>query len=255
MTAGFWTRATQNRFKEALAPFTDGDDPDVVEESLIAIGRSATSTGSVCEYSVSGEITEAFRTFHGLMESLADVPDPRTKKTSRTGNTKRPSRTSSMPLGGFVTNTSCRMNWQYEVYGWLSDTRVQRDRMLRRPRRLSIRRLSVSSNGLLSSSESKKTCRRTYGEGHRSSSVGVLQPSEQVMKQRTLREAIRDNQRHFKYERMLRQIRLRIYEYEDAGKLEKAQRVIAKCKAICGPRWEARQKLIQDRHLHRVWDR
>ena len=85
--------------------------------------------------------------------------------------------------------------------------------------------------------------------------VSVLQPSEQVMKQRTLREAIRDNQRHFKYERMLRQIRLRIFEYEDAGNLEKAQRVIEKCKASCGPRWEARQKRIQDRHLHRVWNR
>lgn len=75
------------------------------------------------------------------------------------------------------------------------------------------------------------------------------------MKQRTLREAIRDNQRHYKYEQMLRQIRLRIFEYEDSGKIEKAQRVVAKIKLICGPRWEARQKRIQDRHLHRVWDR
>ncbi|MEW4453047.1 hypothetical protein AB1L30_10255 [Bremerella sp. JC817] len=75
------------------------------------------------------------------------------------------------------------------------------------------------------------------------------------MKQRTLKEEIRDNQRHFKYERMLHRIRLRIFEYEESSKLEKAQRVIAKCKAICGPRWEARQKQIQDRHLHRVWDR
>ena len=75
------------------------------------------------------------------------------------------------------------------------------------------------------------------------------------MKQRTLREAIRDNQRHFKYERVLRRIRLRIFEYEDAGKLDKAQRVIAKCKTICEPRWEKRAKRIQDQQLHRIWNR
>ncbi|MAX37655.1 MAG: hypothetical protein CME33_13945 [Gimesia sp.] len=75
------------------------------------------------------------------------------------------------------------------------------------------------------------------------------------MKQRTLREAIRDNQRHFKYERILRQIRLRIFDYEDDGNLEKAQRIIARIKVICGPRWMARAKRLEDRKLHRIWDR
>jgi len=75
------------------------------------------------------------------------------------------------------------------------------------------------------------------------------------MKQRTLKEAIRENQRHYKYERMLRRIRLNIFEYEDAGKLEKAQRIIGKIKAICGPRWDARAKRRQDEMLHRMWDR
>ena len=71
---------------------------------------------------------------------------------------------------------------------------------------------------------------------------------------RTLKQAIRDNQRHYKYERMLRRIRLRIFEYEDSGNLEKAQRIITKIKEICGPRWEARAKRLEDRKLHRVWD-
>ncbi|MBR9802468.1 hypothetical protein GYB59_12640 [bacterium] len=72
------------------------------------------------------------------------------------------------------------------------------------------------------------------------------------MKQRTLKEAIRDNQRHFKYERMLRRIRLHIFEYEDAGKLDKAHRVIDKIKAICGPRWDARQKRLEEERLSRL---
>lgn len=74
------------------------------------------------------------------------------------------------------------------------------------------------------------------------------------MRQKTLRKAIRDNRRHFKYERMLRRIRLRIFEYEDSGNLEKAHRVIASIKVICGPRWSARTKRLEDRKLHRVWD-
>ena len=69
------------------------------------------------------------------------------------------------------------------------------------------------------------------------------------MKQRTLKQAIRDNRRHYKYEKVLRRVRLRIFEYEYAGKLEKAQRVIAKCKQICGPRWERRAKRLEEKRL------
>ena len=43
----------------------------------------------------------------------------------------------------------------------------------------------------------------------------------------SLRQAIRDNQRFHKYEKLLRQIRLRVFEYEDSGRSEKAERVIA----------------------------
>lgn len=75
------------------------------------------------------------------------------------------------------------------------------------------------------------------------------------MNHRSLKQAVRENRRHFKYERLLRRIRLRIFEYEDKGKLAQAQRIIAKCKLICGPRWEARQKRIQDRHALRLWER
>ena len=52
---------------------------------------------------------------------------------------------------------------------------------------------------------------------------------------KSLRQAIRDNRRFHKYERMLRRIRLRIFNYEDQGKLENAQRVIARIKASADP--------------------
>jgi hypothetical protein len=66
-----------------------------------------------------------------------------------------------------------------------------------------------------------------------------------------LKRKIRDNRRVHKYERLLRHIRVRTYEYEDAGKLEKAQRIIAKSKRICGPTWERRVKRLENKMLER----
>lgn len=73
-----------------------------------------------------------------------------------------------------------------------------------------------------------------------------------LLSPKSLQRKIRENQRFHKYERLLRRIRLRIFEYEDAGKLEKAQRVIAKIKVICGPMWERRAKRIQEERLSRL---
>ena len=69
---------------------------------------------------------------------------------------------------------------------------------------------------------------------------------------KSLRQAIWENRRFHKYERLHRQIRLRISEYEDAGKLDKAERVIARIKTICGPTWRKRAKRLEDRSLERL---
>jgi hypothetical protein len=69
---------------------------------------------------------------------------------------------------------------------------------------------------------------------------------------KSLNQAIRDNRRFHKYERLLRLVRLRIFEYEDQGKLDKAERVIARIKAICGPTWEKRAKRLENRMLERL---
>ena len=69
---------------------------------------------------------------------------------------------------------------------------------------------------------------------------------------KSLQQAIRDNRRFHKYEAMLRQIRLRVFDYEDSGKSKKAERVIARIKAICGPRWEKRAKRQEAKALDRL---
>lgn len=68
----------------------------------------------------------------------------------------------------------------------------------------------------------------------------------------TLKRKIVANQRFHKYERTLRRIRLRIFEYEDAGKLDKAHRIIEKIKALCSPWWTRRAGRIADRHSQRL---
>ncbi len=68
----------------------------------------------------------------------------------------------------------------------------------------------------------------------------------------SLQAKIRANQRFHKYERMLRRIRQRIFDYEDEGKLDKAHRVIRRIKLICGPWWERRAKRVEEQHLSRL---
>ena len=69
---------------------------------------------------------------------------------------------------------------------------------------------------------------------------------------KSLKEAIRDNQRFHKYERLLRHLRLRIFDYEDQGKVEKAQRIIEQIKVICGRTWDKRAKRQEEKILQRL---
>jgi len=69
---------------------------------------------------------------------------------------------------------------------------------------------------------------------------------------KSMKRAVRDNRRFHKYDRMLRHIRLRIFDYEDSGKLEKAQRVIERIKAICNPIWQTRAKRLENKTLDRL---
>jgi hypothetical protein len=68
---------------------------------------------------------------------------------------------------------------------------------------------------------------------------------------KSLRRAIRDNQRFCNYERTLRRIRLRVFQYEDMGRSDKAQRIIERIKQICGPMWRKRAKRLQSKMLER----
>lgn len=58
--------------------------------------------------------------------------------------------------------------------------------------------------------------------------------------------------RYRKAERVLRRIRQRIFDYEDAGKLEKAHKVMGYLQVILAPYWEACRKAAEDRKLQQT---
>lgn len=71
-----------------------------------------------------------------------------------------------------------------------------------------------------------------------------------------LQDAIKRNQkrqaRFKKYEQVLRRLRQRVFDYEDAGKGDKAARLIRKCKVILQPMWQAHADAMEHAHGQRV---
>ncbi|MHC2069752.1 hypothetical protein ACYFX5_19955 [Bremerella sp. T1] len=117
--SGLLDQSNAKQIREMLAPFTAADDPDVVEES-----HSHWAVGHIDGFSLrvfkDGQITEAFRTFHKLMESLATYPILDEEDFSK--------REYEATVENIV-DAAWRLHdeydlpaeWQYEVYGWLSD--------------------------------------------------------------------------------------------------------------------------------------
>jgi len=116
--SGLLDQSNAEQIREALAPFTEGDDPDIVKES-----HSHWAVGHIDGFSMrvfkNGEITEAFRALHGLMESLAAYPilDEEDFSTREYEATVENIFDAAWRL---CHDYDLPENWQYEVYGWLS---------------------------------------------------------------------------------------------------------------------------------------
>lgn len=71
--SGLLDQSNAAAIRKAMTPFTEGLDPDVVFEN-----HSHWAVGHIDGLSVrvfhGGDVTEAFRTYHDLMEQLADYP-------------------------------------------------------------------------------------------------------------------------------------------------------------------------------------
>jgi hypothetical protein len=119
--SGLLDQSNADQIANALEPFTDTDDPDVVFES-----HSHWAVGHVDGFSIrvyrNGEITESFTAYHDLCERLADYPILDEEDYSR--------REYEATLEN-ITDSGWRLKpdyelpdgWESEVYSWLSDHR------------------------------------------------------------------------------------------------------------------------------------
>lgn len=104
---------------KALKPFTDGDEPDLVFES-----HNHWAVGHVDGFSVrvfrDGKITDAFRKYHELAESMANYP---ILDESDYSNREYEATVANIADAAWRLKDDFELpeDWQYEVYGWLSD--------------------------------------------------------------------------------------------------------------------------------------
>lgn len=104
---------------KALEPFTEGDDPDVVFES-----HNHWAVGHVDGVSLrifrDGQITEAFRKYHELAQAMANYP---ILDEEDYGNREYEATVANIADAAWRLKDDFELpeDWQYEVYGWLSD--------------------------------------------------------------------------------------------------------------------------------------
>jgi hypothetical protein len=103
----------------ALAPFTEGNDPDVVAErhDHWAVGWI---DGSSVRVFRGGEITDAFRTYHGLARKMSDYP-----VLDETDYSNREYEATLQNIGEAAYRLRHRYElpegWESEVFSWLWD--------------------------------------------------------------------------------------------------------------------------------------
>ena len=117
--SGLLDQSNAEQIRKKLEPFTEGDDPDVVEES-----HNHWAVGHIDGFSLhvfrEGEITEAFRTLHKLLESLAGYPILDEEDFS---NREYEATIENIVDAAWRLRDDYDLpeDWQYEVYSWLSD--------------------------------------------------------------------------------------------------------------------------------------
>lgn len=117
--SGLLDQSNAVSISKALRPFSEGDDPDVVFES-----HTHWAVGHVEGFSVrvfrDGRVTEAFRTYHELAEAMADYPI-----LDESDYSERELEATVENIGEAAWRIKGEYelpdDWQYEVYGWLSD--------------------------------------------------------------------------------------------------------------------------------------
>jgi len=126
--SGLLDQSNASVIEKALESFTevDDDDPDVVMES-----HNHWAVGHVDGFSIrvfhDGQITDAFRKYHELAERLAEYPILNEEDYS---NRELEATIENIGDAAWRVKEEYELpdDWQWEVYGWLSDNRCARSK-------------------------------------------------------------------------------------------------------------------------------
>src|SRR5258708_1182712 len=119
--SGLLDQSNAQVIAEALEPFTEGDDPDVVFES-----HTHWAAGYVDGFSIrvirGGQITEAFKVYHELAERMADYP---ILDEAAYSNREYEATLENIPLAAWRLKNQYEFpeGWEGEVYSWLANYR------------------------------------------------------------------------------------------------------------------------------------
>lgn len=118
--SGLLDQSNAAAITEALEPFTEGDDPDLVFESHNHWAVGHIDGFSLRVFDQSGEITPAFRAYHELAERLADYPLLDEEDFSRR---EYEATLENLDLAAWKVKREYVLpdGWESEVYSWLSD--------------------------------------------------------------------------------------------------------------------------------------
>lgn len=117
--SGLLDQSNAEVIRKAMEPFADTDDPNVVFES-----HSHWAVGHIDGFSVrvfrDGQITEAFKVYHGLAQRMADYP---VLDESDYSERELEATLENLPLAAWSLKNEYELpeGWENEVYSWLSD--------------------------------------------------------------------------------------------------------------------------------------
>lgn len=117
--SGLLDQSNAAAIEQALEPFTDGDDPDVVFES-----HSHWAVGHVDGFSIrvfrEGQITDAFRLWHELAEAMAVFP---VLDESDYSHREYEATLENISDAAWRVKDEYDLpdDWEGDVYGWLSE--------------------------------------------------------------------------------------------------------------------------------------
>lgn len=121
--SGLLDKSNATAIAKAMAPFSEGDDPDVVFESHSHWAVGHVDGFSVRVFNGDGEITEAFRKYHELAEAMVEYPILDEEDYSERELEATLENIGNAAAWRLKNEFTLPEGWVWQAYDWLSENR------------------------------------------------------------------------------------------------------------------------------------